>query len=263
MEFRQNSRTITCRLRTRALCALLLLAPAVSDYAQTTTWTATGVGDFTTPGNWTSGVPLSTTNAVIANGTTGTPTFVTINSGEIGSVFNLQISPVDYYPYNTLEINSGGQLSVYGTTITDEGMINLAAGPSNATLVLNNNVTLTGPLTSVLTLSTTGAGSAVIESSNGSTLTNNSDIQGAGIIGNSGLALTNNGIIYANVTGQTLTLNGTGLIANGGVLWAQNGGTLLLTNGAVVANYGVVEASYTGSAITLSGGAVFQGGSLR
>jgi hypothetical protein len=236
---------------------------AISSYAQTTTWTATGVGDFTTPGNWTSGVPSSTTSAVIANGTTGTPTFVTINSGENESIFNLTVSPADYYPYNTLEINSGGQLSVFGTTITDEGLINLAAGSSNATLMLNSNVTLGGPLTYVVSLYTTGAGSAVIASSNGSKLTNNTEIQGAGIIGNSGLAVTNDGSINADVTGQTLTLNGTGLITNLGVLWATNGGTLLVTNGAVVANYSISEAEFSGSAITLSGGAVFEGGSLR
>lgn len=263
MEFRQNSRTIVCHLRARALFPLLLVCAAISDHAQTTTWTATGVGDFTIPGNWTGGVPSSTTSAVIANGTSGTPTFVTINSGEIESVFNLQVSPVDYNPNNILEINSGGQLSVFGTTIADEGSIILAAGPSNATLMLNSNVTLTGPLAYVVTLSTTGAGSAVIESSNGSTLTNLTDIQGAGIIGNSGLAVINGGSINANVTGQTLTLNGTGLITNYAVLWATNGGTLRLTNGAVVANYGISEAEFSGSAITLSGGAVFEGGSLR
>jgi hypothetical protein len=71
-----------------------------------------------------------------------------------------------------------------------------------------------------LSTNSTSGGSAFIEQGViGLTLTNvNNTIQGNGIIGNGGLALSNAGTIDANVSGQTLLLDGSGGITNTSLL---------------------------------------------
>jgi hypothetical protein len=144
-------------------------------------------------------------------------------------------------PNNTLTLASGA--------ITNIGTMQFNAAANNTILGLNSNTTLTGGGT--LTLSTSGGGAAIIQQeSGGLTLTNtNNTIQGAGTIGNGGLALLNSsgGTINANVSGQTLFLNGSGGVTNNGLLEATNGGTLEIL-GSTVAN--------TGGNITANGGAV-------
>ena len=89
--------------------------------------------------------------------------------------------------------------------------------------------------------------------------TNAETIQGTGIIGNGGLTLVNSasGIINANVTGQTLTINPGNVLdahsplQNQGVLEATNGGTLLFVNQNVVNTNNTITATGTGSSLLL------------
>ena len=66
--------------------AALLIAPFYSvAYGQTTTWND-GNGDWNTPGNWSGGVPNSTTSAIINNGSA-------VSLSAAGTVKNLPSPP--------------------------------------------------------------------------------------------------------------------------------------------------------------------------
>src|ERR1700734_463913 len=56
--------------KTRAFFLILLLT-AAAGFGQSTIWNSPGTGNFLTAGNWTNGVPSSTTDTSITNGTTG------------------------------------------------------------------------------------------------------------------------------------------------------------------------------------------------
>src|SRR5260370_42165996 len=97
-------------------------------------------------------------------------------------------------------------------------MVNGGAA-TNTSLNIANNVALSGGGT--LTLSTAaGSGAAFIQQSGGSfTLTNvDNTIEGTGLIGNGGLTVVNEsgGTINANLSGGGLTLNGGGGVTNAG-----------------------------------------------
>ena len=132
----------------------------------------------------------------------------------------------------------GARPEINGTITNNLGTLVITGGSgTNAFLALAGNTTLQG---GTVTLAYTGSGNGVgvIEQSfGGTTLTNNALIQGGGIIGNGGIALNNTalGTINANVSGQTLFLNGSGGTTNHGLLEATNGGTLELDS-QVIAN---------------------------
>jgi len=243
---------------------LLLLLSAAWVQAQTTFWIAPGTGSFVNMGNWSNGEPNNATSASIINGTIATPTTVQL-AGASGSVLNLTLGSHD-----TLDVNLNSTLSVYGTSIANGGAINVIAGSANNTyLNLENNVTLSG--TGILNLSYGDHnGNAFVEESGGTyTLTNSgSTIQGDGIIGNGGLTLVNGagGTVNANVSSQSLTLNGTGGITNAGVLEATGGGVLQISSnvanagGAITANNSTVNvgAAVTGGQLSTSGTGVLE-----
>ena len=146
-------------------------------------------------------------------------------------------------------------------TINNTGAIQIDATANNTFLELKGPVSLTGAGT--VSLSTSGGGTAIInENIANSTLTNVSNtIQGAGQIGNNGLAVTNQATILANVAAQTLVLNPSGL-TNQGVLEAAGGGTLLLTATTFNNQAGTILVDGAASAMQFAGGATIQGGTL-
>ena len=178
----------------------------------------------------------------------------------------------------TLDGSTGaGAVTINGTYLSDvnsdtfvAGTINNnnnfqlnGGGGANAVLGLNANTTLQGGGT--VTLSTaSGGGNAIIQQQVGSlTLTNvNNTIQGAGIIGNGGLALVNQATINANSSGQTLLLDGSGGITNTGALLGSNGGVLQI-DGITVNNAGGNITANTGGTVQLFGTADIQGGTLN
>src|SRR5258707_132349 len=113
------------------------------------------------------------------------------------------------------------------------------------------------------------SGAAFIQQAvGGVTLTNvDNTILGEGVIGNGGLTLVNQskGIIDANSTGgpliTTLTLNGSGGVANAGLLEATNSGILQITN-AVNNTGGKITASGASSTVVLNGASI-TGGTLN
>jgi hypothetical protein len=221
-------------------------------------WQTSGTGQWNTGSNWSGGVPTSSTNTCITNGTSGTPTVVN-GVGNPGVVASLQLGGFD-----TLNITgTSGQnyMQVYGTQIINNGQINVSAGSSNALMFIWNNTTLLG--TGTLTLSTTGGGGTAYigQQQAGHTLTNQSTIDGAGNIGDGGLTLNNQGTINANTNGQILSFAIGSSYTNTGTLEATNGGILQISHETVNDQNGTMTAG-AGSSIQLITNSVVQGGTF-
>ncbi len=207
-----------------------------------TTWNIAGNDTWSTNGDWNPAAfpNSSSTNTCITNGTS------TVTLDTNASVADLQLASG-----NTLSTNLGTQLSVFGTQILNAGQIMVNGGAAtNTFLNIANNVALSGGGT--LTLSTAaGSGAAFIQQSGGNfTLTNvDNTIEGTGLIGNGGLTVVNEsgGTINANLSGGGLTLNGGGGVTNAGLLEATNSGILQIENtvnnagGNITANGGTVQ----------------------
>ena len=251
------------RLWRGLLPALLVAAwPAASSWGQTTIWTATGAGSFSAGSNWgggsSPGVPTGATDAFVQNGTPVAPTSVNLGPNASGSVHNLTLSA-----NNSLNVALNATLTVLGTSVSNDGALTVTAGSgNNSFLDVGNNVTLSGAGTLTLSYGDHN-GSAFVQQTGGSfSLTNASNtIQGDGVIGNGGLAFVNAaaGTVDANVSGQVMTLNGSGNITNAGLLEATGGGTLQITN--YVANAGGMIAA-NGGVVYVDGGGTVQGGTL-
>ena len=237
------------------LCSLLVFGfYSATAFGQCTlaspdSWQHTGTGTWTTAGNWSGGVPTSSTNACITNGTSGSPTVVNLTS--FSEVNNLQLGG-----FNTLNVNSGAGLGVNGTQIINNGQINVTSGGLGAEIQLESSATLSG--TGTVTLSTPGTHLASFgQGTAGHTLTNQSTIDGAGEIGVGGLALNNQGLVNANTNGQTLYL--AGATTNTGTLEATNGGILQI-NGVTVNDLNGTMTAGAGSTIQLVSSALVQNG---
>ncbi len=242
---------------------LLLALAAVVGRAQTTSWTLTGTGDFATAGNWNNGVPNSTTNTFITNGTLLHHSVVNLTAG--GDVANLQVGGfID--PYNTLNIQPAAALWVSGTQIVNDGAINInGGGGTSAVLFLdNNNITLSGTGKLTLTVASGGGNASILAFGSSRALVNQSTIQGAGTIGGTnGIFIHNQGTVDANASGQTLTMDNTvgGIINTGGLLEATNGGTLAV-DGYLVGNSGGNITADAGT-VQFTGGVTIYGGALN
>ena len=162
-----------------------------------------------------------------------------------------------------ITLTNGSTYSAPGGTTYVLGTINLGTSGSGAsialggTMTLNGNTTLSGP--GALTM--TGA---TIDEIGSQTLTNQSTIQGYGQIGYNGASLTNEGLVNANASGQTLLLSGVTTTTNGtsgttlGTLEATGGGTLTIAD-AVQNQFGSIIAG-TGSTVNVN--STIQGGTL-
>ncbi len=163
----------------------------------------------------------------------------------------------------------------YGTSLTLVGDIHdwgaIVVGPpqfeGDPDLVIKGDVTLDGSGSVVLN----GANDFIVASYEGGTLTNDSNIVGAGHVGNGDgnlwLVNENCGTIGANLCEQTLTLDtGCNQITNAGTLAADNGGVLDVES-SVSNTGGSIKASDGGFADfekSVTGGtAIVQGGKLE
>jgi fibronectin-binding autotransporter adhesin len=239
---------LTRRPQVILLFVALTLFSAASAFGQCSlaapsTTANAGTQDFNTAGDWSSGAPNSTTNACIINGST-----VTLATGQSGNVLNLQINAG-----NTLNLSNNTDLFTSGAQIINGGAINAQAAANDVIIGLEATTTLSG--TGTLTLSESGGGTAIIQQQVGNvTLNNQSNIVGAGLIGNGALTVNNTGgTINANASTQTLEIDASGGVTNGagGLLTATNGGTLQIDN---------ITVSNAGGNITANGGAVVLNG---
>jgi autotransporter-associated beta strand protein len=156
-----------------------------------------------------------------------------------------------------LDILTGDSLTI-GTGLTNNGTINVTAGATSlATLFFNATQTVTGsgdivlgPYVNTSNLPTLSISSGTLTVAAGQT------ISGAGAFNNN--TLLNQGLINANMPGQTLTLNSNE--TNAGILEASNGGTLELNSpvsnsGTILASGGTVQFpnTVTGGTLTTTG----------
>lgn len=163
--------------------------------------------------------------AVFFNGNT------TINGGEIYSQVagGLVIVESGTTTFNsitngaTVYINLGNTVNVTGS-LTDDGMILVSSGGEEGNSILNvSGATVLGSGTFTL-----------MEPSSESQLTGTLTQAPGHTIngqGNINAALTNNGLMNADVSGGTLSVNGA--TSNGGLMEASNGGTLSFAPGAL------------------------------
>jgi hypothetical protein len=221
------------------------------NYANNNNWsqqqiiTTDGYGDQyqSQPSNWTTPTyPNSSTVAVNLGANT-----VTL---DVGVVVN------NLFTAGSFNILGGESLEVTGSGIDNLGTITVNSNQADAGTVLTfDNGTLSGAGTVVLN------GAASLAQINGIlTQTAGNTIQGQGEIN---AALTNSGMVNANVSGGTLYL--TSNSTNSATFEATSGGTLLLdgisvaqgANGLITAatgsNVSLINATITGGTLTSSG----------
>ena len=188
-----------------------------------------------------SGGTLNSTSGSVFQSLGGTNTLDNVTS-------NAQINiPVN----NTLDITGN---------LTDNGSILVDSGNNGGTTIISfmdNSSELTG--TGTITLNG-GGGAAELNTGTGGSVTQdvNHSIVGVGQIN---AALTNNGLVNADVSGQTLTLQ-TNNMTNNSVFEATGSGTLAI--GAITVTQtanGSINAA--GGTVNLNGGATISGGTLN
>jgi YVTN family beta-propeller protein len=212
---------------------------------------------------------------ILASGTGSTVQFISglVQGGTLATASNgiLTTPANDVY---SLDGSSQGMLTIAGTyvgsnnsttflngTINNTGTIQVSAIGNNTFLTLSGGVNLTGAGT--VTLSTSGNGTAALATSGGQQLlTNvNNTLQGFGIIGYNGLEVTNQGIINANVSGATLTLNPS-VFTNQGLLEATSGGILALSGSVISNRTGTIQVNGATSSVQFVNNAIIQGGAM-
>src|SRR6202047_4377604 len=159
------------------LIALLavLFSPLTALAQCTSTWND-GSANWSVAGEWTGGIPTSSSNTCI--NTAGST--VTLNTA--GATSTLTLGSTD-----TLAISNADSLTVSGATISNAGSIAMNSIGSTTELVIGaSNVTLSGAAT--LTMSNF-AGNIIFGSVGTNVLANQSTIQGAGNIGEGQMAL--------------------------------------------------------------------------
>ena len=185
---------------------LVAAAPAWSQ--QTSNWTNTGSGNWTTPGNWDTGaVPNTTTNVFIENGGTA----VVSTSGQTVDLLQVGIDPATS---GSLVIQGGGTL-----TQASSGVFTLVG--TGSFTINGQGSTYTTPNDLILGR---GTGTNTITVENGGQL-----YTGSAFIGEGTSSVSNN--ISATVTGAGSYWNAGQFLGVGG---GPNAATLTISDGATV-----------------------------
>src|SRR4029077_4987591 len=128
-----------------------------------------------------------------------------------------------------ISFSNGTSTSVSGTIVNDSNVLLNSTG-SFTDLSLNGNVTLTGSGTLTLQNADRVLGSGPLINQ----ITIQGETSNSGSLGASQIAIVNNGLIDANVSGLVLNVdplgnaNGNGGLVNNNLMRASNGGILLL-----------------------------------
>src|SRR5580700_10038570 len=221
-------------------------------------WQGGASGNWNVAGSWSLGtVPGSGNNAVIT--TSGST--VTLNVA--GSIAGLTIGGSDVLTFNNNNI-----LTVTGPTITNSNSTGSGGLQFNST---NNS---TGIEIGSAAVSLTGGGTVTMSNNTGNliqgaasadVLTNvNNTIQGSGRIGAGQMGLVNQsaGVIDANQSSVSLTIQTSSGTTNTGTLEATAGGNLVLDGDTYTNTNGTISASGTNSVVTLQNPTI-NGGTLN
>ena len=252
-----------------ATTAFLMLSSlsVQSACAQTiTVWNGGGGDtDWFNGSNWDNGVP---------NGAF----FAEINSGvtvDTGSGLSISIERLNLAVGNTLNIGNNFDFRVLPTAnagsgvVVNAGSINLTNSGSNTDWRVDGLVTVSGGGT--ITLGGTGNTSRILDETGGvDGIFHNMDntIRGKGNIGFNRTQIINDGLIDANDSTGTLTLDPINIgdhFTNNGTLRASNGGELILDgfSGGKFFNAGGTIEALNGSTVRLTNVAAVVGGTLQ
>src|SRR5581483_9156515 len=221
------------RIRCAVLAAIPLLVGMVAPaHATDTTWTFNGNGNWNEGAKWNNGEPTNTGfNAFIDDGDTA----VTVTLNVSRNINNLTIGSDDKVSIaNNVDMTLSGNLFNSGTLSID-------ATVSTTRLFISNGTTFSGSGTVLLNGGNSQlTGSGTVTNSAGHT------IAGLGNIGANAIALINNGLVSANVSGNVLFMDPSSAgNTNNGTLQAIGGGILALTGnaGGGLTNTGTVLAT--------------------
>ena len=227
------------------------LSPAFADtctLGSPATWSLGSNGTWNTATNWSpSVVPTGGVNVCIVD-----------NASTVTIDTNPSIGQLQLGTGNGLNLNVNQSLSV-GSNITNAGSIVISGA-----LQLTGSSILSGPGTLTLNAGINSEPNGAAGTDGGFyTLTNQSTIQGNGVIGSnagalySRLNLNNSGLVNANTTGKILTIEGGLGFSNSGTLEATNGGTLNLATPVSIQNGGgTISAIGSGSTVSISTGVI-------
>ena len=240
-------------LRNLGLYLLVCVLVSSAVFSQTDNWKG-GAGNWSVAGNWSAGVPTSTSNVGIDAGNPKVSP-VTLDVG--GQASTLVIDSDD-----SLSFNNNQSLVINGTSISNAGTISLNSAGNLTTLFIANGATLSGAGT--VTMGNNSQNQ--VDGNSGATLTNQSTIQGVGQIGPHFL-IANQGKINANVTGATLVLSqqSSGTDSNSATMEATNGGILQVSTGGSSSlnnTGGTIKAVGANSQVQFANGTTITGGTL-
>ena len=193
-------------------------------------------------------IETSGNNANLDGSTLGAITLANGSTYSAGAGLTNIIGALNLGTTSASTLALSGQLRLTGdTTLSGPGFVTMSGGPNVAQIGTNggsdpNNVDFT--------------------------LFNESTIQGFGLIGSNvgslyeTLSLNNSGTVNSNSSGNTLTIAGSGVIANTGLLEATSGGILAITATNPVNNLnGNITANGSGSTVEFNN--TIQGGTLN
>ena len=246
------------------------LSTPVSNVANTGLMEATNGGILllnTTVSN--SGTVLASGGTVQVSHALSGGTLTAISSSQFQLLNGSSLSGVTLSPSSSAIVPGGATATITGG-MTNNGTINVTAGSASAailqfsgaqTLSGGGNIVL-GPYVNTGDLPALSVGGSL-------TVAAGQTISGAGQISGNGQFLTNQGLVNANVAGETLSTPVSNM-TNTGIMEATSGGTLLMNgnlsnSGTVLASGGTVDisgpvAQISGS--TLTGGTwIARGGS--
>lgn len=199
-----------------------------------------------------SGATLAFNGVTLATGQLEGPGTLVANGSNTFTHLNLAAN-------STLSVTNNSSATFAGT-LTNAGLIQLnSLGNLTNFIAGSDGLTLTGGGT--ITLGTNSANRIYGLTAATTLLNTDNTISGYGQVGANQLVLTNQAVITANVPGQTLLLDTSGLFTNTGSIRAENGGNLEISDSTVDNTGGSFDAA-TGSTVTLTGSTI-KGGTLN
>ena len=229
--------------------------------------TGNGGGTFDNSG----GVIQALNGSQVQLGSGASVTGGTLATAGSGTIRNLNNATLNSLTNSGAFVANNASNTFLSGTITNNGTILINSTGSFTDLLLNGDVTLLG--TGSLTLANAdrvfaSGGTPRLTNATGHTI--QGETSNAGSLGGNTIAITNQSLIDANVSGLYLLIDPANvadgfLNDTGGVLRASNGGILRLTgNGSgAFTNNNLILATGAGSEVQLTSGASITGGTLN
>jgi hypothetical protein len=223
-------------------------------------WKPGGTGVWSTTSNWTSGVPGSSTQAMIGAG--GVVSSTAVDNPTIGAIVTSHGAALDVTAGTFTAalgtgtgVNSGAIVVaddatlVLGGTFRNSGSITLNGSTDPTRLEVDASLTLSGGGKVILSNSLQNA---IVTDGSAATLTNaGNTISGAGTIGDANLTLINSGNIDGNASSTLNIRTGAHRVINSGTLQGATSAGLAIESD--VANAKTIAAAGTNAKVLLDG----------